>query len=241
MMQDKWKEWLFVGKAERITILIVSLFLALGGILALMGAYNSTDKTLVTKQDTIVQNPNPPQNDTPYSARQYYTFDTPPPTTAPRQDSIIRTESYVGAPEKLSAYPKKQSPHQPIDLNRIDSAHLVLLPGIGATTAKRICKYRDLLGGYYTVLQLQEVYGMSAERFAQIRSYFVIQTPPLSYRWQEIGANRIPRHPYLNHRQAQAIRQEIERGNKIASWKQLQQLGVFSHDDSVRLAPYFLF
>src|SRR5665647_1059817 len=49
-----------------------------------------------------------------------------------------------------------------LDLNSADSLHLLEIPGIGPVFASRIIRYRTLLGGYYAVDQLREVYGMRA-------------------------------------------------------------------------------
>ena len=48
-----------------------------------------------------------------------------------------------------------------IDLNSADSIMLEQLPGIGNKLSKRIVKYRDILGGFYSLEQLHEVYGLN--------------------------------------------------------------------------------
>jgi DNA uptake protein ComE-like DNA-binding protein len=53
----------------------------------------------------------------------------------------------------------------PVDLNRCDSAALEALPGIGPVLSARIIKYRYLIGGYASVDQLKEIYGLSKETF----------------------------------------------------------------------------
>ena len=55
-----------------------------------------------------------------------------------------------------------------IDINKCDSAALESLPGIGPVLAARIIKFRNLLGGYYSVEQLKEVYGLPVETYNRI-------------------------------------------------------------------------
>jgi competence ComEA-like helix-hairpin-helix protein len=55
------------------------------------------------------------------------------------------------------------------DINLSDSAELVRLPGIGPVLSARIIKYRRLLGGFATIEQLQEVYGLKAETYELIK------------------------------------------------------------------------
>ncbi len=57
---------------------------------------------------------------------------------------------------------------EPIDINTCDSAALESLPGIGPVLAARVIKFRNLLGGYYSVEQLKEVYGLPVETYNRI-------------------------------------------------------------------------
>ena len=50
-----------------------------------------------------------------------------------------------------------------IDINTATEEELIELKGIGETLAKRIVKYRDKIGGFYSVEQLNEVYGIKTE------------------------------------------------------------------------------
>ncbi len=70
------------------------------------------------------------------------------------------------------------SPIALLDLNKADSAQLEALPGIGPTLAKRILKYRNILGYYVTVEQLQQVYGLSMENYERMRPFLSVTAPP---------------------------------------------------------------
>ncbi len=72
---------------------------------------------------------------------------------------------------------------QILELNEADSAALVALPAIGPAFAKRIIKYRTLLGGYVRLEQLKEVYGFTD-------SMYVVVAPRL-----ELNADKISRLP----------------------------------------------
>ncbi|GAB4417962.1 MAG: hypothetical protein OHK0039_28930 [Bacteroidia bacterium] len=70
-----------------------------------------------------------------------------------------------------------------LDINRADSAAWDRLPGIGPVLSARIVKYRRSVGGFRSVEQLKEVYGLPAETFERIReqlyvSAFTAPTPP---------------------------------------------------------------
>lgn len=148
----------------------------------------------------------------------------------------ITTARYPGPPKRVK-YPSKLKEGATIDLNSADTLLLMRVPGIGSSFARRICKYRELLGGYYVVEQLQEVYGMDRERYDQIAPFMRIETPvkPLV-----ISGDSIPKHPYLAWRHINQLRDLIRAGEEV-NWSVLMDSGAFSRDDSLRLAPYVVF
>lgn len=159
------------------------------------------------------------------SKKEYINKDTLP----------IRTDRYPGPPERIK-YPSKLQAGATIDLNSADTLLLRRVPGIGVSFSRRIYKYRELLGGYYVVEQLQEVYGMDRERYDQIAPFFVIKT---AVRPLIITEDSIPRHPYLQYRH-QHVLQDLARKHATVTWEMLMESGAFSQDDSLRLAPYLM-
>ena len=69
--------------------------------------------------------------------------------------------------QKVSNYHRQKNPL--IEINRSDSATLIKLPGIGPVLSGRIIKYRRLLGGYASIDQLKEVYGLPVETYELIK------------------------------------------------------------------------
>jgi competence protein ComEA len=101
--------------------------------------------------------------------------------------SFQRTANYKPAPSSLS-----------IEINSADSSALEKLPGIGAVLAKRIVSFRNLLGGYSSVEQLQEVYGLKPETFELIKPNLKVNTALI----ERININtadekQLRRHPYF--------------------------------------------
>lgn len=93
-----------------------------------------------------------------------------------------------------------------VELNSADTTELQLLYGIGPVFAKRIVKYRTLLGGFARKEQLLEVYGMTEERYAEIAGNITVDssvTTKLDINSATIA--QLKRHPYLDYYQAKAI------------------------------------
>lgn len=158
----------------------------------------------------------------------------------PHRDSLIRDPHYVGPPAGAATRGEKFTHYVSLDLNRIDSLTLLRVPGIGPAYAHRILALRERLGGYYTVLQLQEVYGMDEDKFLALRPWFVIKTPPKRFALPQLRADSLPWHPYLSREQSATLRKLILRHGKHLSWAVLRSAGSFSREDSIRLSPYFV-
>lgn len=104
-----------------------------------------------------------------------------------------------------------------------------------------LLRYRDQLGGYYTVLQLQEIYGMEPDRYQRIKPFFYIGIRNYSTPFDALRSDSIPSHPYLNYRQQAALARSIRKNGTIDSWHRIMSLEEFNRDDSVRLSHYFHF
>lgn len=170
-------------------------------------------------------------------------LDTAPLAPVEKEKSTpapIRTDRYPGPPpetKRPEAYLPKLKPGATIDLNTADTTLLKRVPGIGSSFARRIVKYRELLGGYYVVEQLQEVYGMDRERYDAIYPYFTVGT---AVRPLTLTIDSISYHPYLSWRHKRTLRRLLEAEEPL-DWTHLMATGDFTRDDSLRLAPYMPF
>lgn len=87
-----------------------------------------------------------------------------------------------------------------IELNSCDSLDLIDLKGIGPSYAKRILKYRSMLGGFISTEQLKEVYGFSDELYAEIKPF--IKTDPALIKKININGDdfkTVNKHPYISY------------------------------------------
>lgn len=136
---------------------------------------------------------------------------------------------------------EKLSSGQTIPINEADTADWKRVPGIGSGYAKRIVKYRDLLGGFASVEQLKEVYGFSEELFSEVKPYLKLDSHIRKLAVNQLSIDQFRGHPYLNYKQAKIIVDLRQRRGKINSIKTLQMLDEFSEEDIRRLSPYLSF
>lgn len=129
-----------------------------------------------------------------------------------------------------------------VELNHADSLTLQKVPGIGPVFSRRIIKYRDLLGGFYAVHQLAEVYGIDADKYAALEPWFTVDTAliqPLTV--NQADYRTLIRHPYLNKQQTKILLRLIERKGKLQGWEELRLLDEFPPGEIERLRYYLSF
>ncbi len=125
-----------------------------------------------------------------------------------------------------------------ISLDEADTTELKKIPGIGIGTAKRIIAYRQLLGGFYKVSQLQEISHLPAE----LNKWFFIEKEPIHrININKFNIERLASHPYINFYQAKVIVEHRSRKGTLKSLRELSLYEEFTSKDIERLAPYICF
>ena len=129
-----------------------------------------------------------------------------------------------------------------VDLNSADTTLLMQVKGIGRGYAKGIVRFRQSTGGFVSVDQLSEIYGMRPENLEKIRPYCSINLALV----QKIKINtattqRLDAHPYLNFYQARAIYELRRNKGKLRDVNELKVLSELSADDLIKIKPYLSF
>lgn len=128
----------------------------------------------------------------------------------------------------------------PIELNSADSTELEMLPGIGDKLSKRIVKYRDLLGGFHSLHQLKEVYGLNEQTLKQLDAKMTIDISrirKLDLNFADV--NELSRHPYLRKNLATQIVKFRTKNGNIRNLDVLRDSMILNIDDYNRLKPYY--
>lgn len=126
-----------------------------------------------------------------------------------------------------------------IELNTVDSVQLEQLPGIGVKLSRRIVKYRELLGGFYSVNQLYEIYGLSEEAIHKIENKISInenKIRKLDLNFSEVG--ELARHPYLKKNLATRIVRFRSKYGKINNPEVLRDSMILNIEEYKRIKPY---
>jgi len=147
-------------------------------------------------------------------------------------------KSFSSAYVKTEKYP----PGTIVELNTADTCILKKVPGIGSAFSRRIIKYRDLLGGFCSVDQLAEVYGIDEDRYNLLKEWFCVNPELIrKYTVNSYPADSLSKHPYINYKQAKAIKQILRQKGKVEGWENLSLLEEFTETDKRRMEPYLSF
>lgn len=151
--------------------------------------------------------------------------------------SHVRTDTFRQLKDTIPYIPKYEE-GTIVDLNKADTSILKRIPGIGSTLARMIVVYRQRLGGFYDVSQLQEVPHVGVE----LNKWFVV-TPAGLHKIQVNSASldKLRSHPYMDFYKAKAIMEYHRKRGKIKGLSQLSMFEEFTEKDLKRLSPYLTF
>lgn len=156
-------------------------------------------------------------------------------------------EPYISIPEQKNEYADRKPETKEIkkkilvDLNTADSVTLLTLYGIGPSFAKRIIKYRNLLGGFYSKSQLLEVYGFDQERLDKIADYCVVGTTGLTkISVNKVRTDELKKHPYLDYYTAKSIVDQRVIVGKFTSLQQIKDISLIHEDLFAKIKNYLI-
>lgn len=125
-----------------------------------------------------------------------------------------------------------------IELNGADTTELKKIPGIGSGLARMIVGYRNRLGGFYSIRQLQEIRFIPQE----FNKWFTANPSAIrKINLNKTGIERLTAHPYFNFYQAKVIVEYRKKKGPLESLSQLALYEEFTKADFKRMAPYVEF
>lgn len=155
-------------------------------------------------------------------------------------ESYDNTTKVIEPAETKKSKPKKPK-YKPIivDINTSSVDEFQKVYGIGPSYAKRIVKYREQLGGFHSVTQISEIYGMPDSTYQKIKPG--LKMGELSIKKININTastDDLKAHPYLKWKIANAIVKYRESHGNYSSVSDLKRNYAVSEELYDKLSPY---
>jgi DNA uptake protein ComE-like DNA-binding protein len=140
--------------------------------------------------------------------------------------------------------PKNSRSRVLMDLNKVDSAWLMSINGIGKVLSSRIIKYRNLLGGFHSMEQLKEVYHLPEDAIeALLQQVFIdVEKAPLEkIKINQMDYLQMASHPYLTFSQARSIVSYRSQHGAFKNLEDLKKIHLMDDSTYLRVLPYLDF
>jgi competence ComEA-like helix-hairpin-helix protein len=128
-----------------------------------------------------------------------------------------------------------------VEINTADTTAFIALPGIGSKLAGRIVHFREKLGGFYSIAQLGETFGLADSVFQKIKPRLKLQS--LTLRRININtatAEELKVHPYLKWNIINALLAYRKEHGPFRKKEELKQVMAVTDEMYQRIAPYLV-
>ena len=160
-------------------------------------------------------------------------------------DSVMaaRLKGYVCFPERETiTHYSSVTRGAKLEINSADSLALIAINGIGPKSVVQILRYRELLGGYYSPMQISELEVVTEENFIKILPQIWCDTAQIKKININFAApNALKTHPYLT---SKMLRRIINIRDLKGGWSTIEEMiddNIFTKEQAERIAPYLDF
>jgi DNA uptake protein ComE-like DNA-binding protein len=151
------------------------------------------------------------------------------------------THEYFSSNKQPTTQPKQKSEQSLIiDVNNSSEGEWLQLRGIGTTFARRIVEQREKLGGFASLEQLKETYGLPDSTYYQIVPFLKLSPVTRKLHINKANIEQIT-HPYITRKQVEVmIRYRMNHG-LFKNFEDLKRTGVLPEKLLEKLKPYIDF
>ncbi|HLO37758.1 MAG TPA: helix-hairpin-helix domain-containing protein [Lacibacter sp.] len=126
-----------------------------------------------------------------------------------------------------------------VDVNYADTTSWKQLKGIGSTYAKRIVNFRTKLGGFVSIEQVGETFGLPDSVFQKVKQQLRLNSSTIN----QIDVNsstvdELKAHPYIGYSVANAIVQYRKEHGQFSTITELQKIGAIDGALYRKISPY---
>lgn len=143
------------------------------------------------------------------------------------------------ATKNFEEYPKKINKISNIEINNADTSAFIALPGIGSKLAARIINFREKLGGFYSVEQIGETYGVPDSTYQKIKPFLQIRNEAIKkFNLNTATKDELKMHPYIKWNLANAIVEYRNQHGPFNSLEELKKINIITDDVFEKIKHY---
>lgn len=154
----------------------------------------------------------------------------------------------IEAREHTSVLPHREQPSapkyvtaktvMPVLINDADTAAWIALPGIGSKLATRIVNFREKLGGFYSIEQVAETWGLPDSTFQKIKPLLQLSGEVNKININTADVQALKQHPYIKYHLANAIVQYRQQHGHFSQTADLKKIMIVDEATYQKLMPY---
>lgn len=141
--------------------------------------------------------------------------------------------------KKKSTFKKLKKKFFSYELNKVSADSLTNISGIGPVLSERIVKFRNNLGGFISINQLNEVYGLEEKVIEEIGKNTTLDSlliEPVDINNDSI--KHISRHPYISFKLAKIIVAYKKQHGPYVEVEEIKNIKIVSDTLFMKLEPY---
>lgn len=127
----------------------------------------------------------------------------------------------------------------PVDINSADTSALIALPGIGSKLATRIINFREKLGGFYSIDQVGETFGLTDTTFQKVKEYLTLKPNTIKkININTATAEELKSHPYIRWNIANTVIAYRNEHGAFSNAEDIKKIMIIADDVYTKMAPY---
>lgn len=155
-----------------------------------------------------------------------------PPTGMPPTDKSVFSDA---AKERTIT---KYQRYTITDINTADTTAFIALPGIGSKLAARIVSFRDKLGGFYSVEQVGETFGLPDSTFQKIKQYLQVTSLVKKININTATVDELKAHPYIRYLIANPLVSYRNEHGPYSKPGDIKKIAVVTEAVFAKMVPY---
>jgi len=159
-----------------------------------------------------------------YKSKTFFDFDS---ISGKPNKSWKREDNEVAAAPKI------------VKANEANIYQLMEVKGIGSYIAQKIIDYRDRLGGFVSLDQIDEISSLTPEQVELIKQSITIDTENIKKtKINDVTEADLRKHPYLTYKQIQIIKLYQKNNGNLKGEADFKKIGIFSNEQIASMRPY---